>query len=95
MWHPGVYLLVCRAGPSFKSNWRLYRRCRDNPAMKDVANLSYCLLAGMLVYAISTFFSHIAYNAGLPMLAGFSLALQLAAEPLLAPSPLVARSSTL
>jgi len=46
--------------------------------------LSFCLLASALVYAVSTFFFHIAYGGGVPMLAGFSLALRLAAEPLLA-----------
>ena len=68
----------------FRSNWKLYGRSRDNPALKDVASLSFCLLASTLVYAVSTFFFHIAYGVSLPMLAGFSLALQLAAEPLLA-----------
>ena len=68
----------------FRSNWKLYRQSRDNPALKDVTTLSFCLLASALVYAVSTFFFHIAYGASLPMLAGFSLALRLAAEPLLA-----------
>jgi O-antigen ligase len=68
----------------FRSNWKLYRQSRDNPALKDVTTLSFCLLASTLVYAVSTFFFHIAYGASLPMLAGFSLALRLAAEPLLA-----------
>jgi O-antigen ligase len=69
----------------FRTNWRLYRQSRDNPLLKDVANLSFCLLAGTLVYAISTFFFHIAYSGGLPTLAGFTLALQFSAEPLLNP----------
>jgi O-antigen ligase len=68
----------------FRSNWKLYRKSRDNPALKDVTSLSFCLLASALVYAISTFFFHIAYGVSVPMLAGFSLALRLAAEPLLA-----------
>jgi O-antigen ligase len=68
----------------FRTNWRLYRWSRDNPVLKDVTNLSFCLLAGTLVYAVSTFFFHIAYSGGLPTLAGFTLALQLTAEPLLA-----------
>jgi hypothetical protein len=68
---------------SFRTNWLLYQQSRDNPVLKDVASLSFCLLAGILVYAISTFFFHIAYTGGLPELAGFSLTLQLAAEPLL------------
>ena len=68
----------------FRSNWRLYQQSRDNPVLKDVEGLSFCLLASAMVYAVSTFFFHIAYGASVPMLAGFSLALRLAAEPLLA-----------
>jgi O-antigen ligase len=68
----------------FRSNWKLYRQSRDNPALKDVTTLSFCLLASTMVYAVSTFFFHIAYGASLPMLAGFSLSLRLAAEPLVA-----------
>jgi O-antigen ligase len=83
----GIPAFICYCAVlvlSFRSNWRLYRQTRDNPALKDVANLSFCLLAGILVYAASTFFFHIAYSIYLPALAGFSLALRLAAEPLLA-----------
>jgi O-antigen ligase len=82
----GIPAFICYCAVlvlSFKSNWRLYRQCQDDPVLKDVANLSFCLLAAILVYAVSTFFFHIAYGGGLPTLAGFSLALQLAAEPLL------------
>lgn len=68
----------------FRSNWKLYRQSRDNPALKDVTALSFCLLASTLVYSVSTFFFHIAYGNSVPMLAGFSLALRLAAEPLIA-----------
>jgi O-antigen ligase len=82
----GIPALICYCAVlvlSFRSNWRLYRQSRDNPGLKEVGNLSFCLLAGILVYAVSTFFFHIAYSSGLPTLAGFSLALRLAAEPLL------------
>ena len=83
----GIPALICYCavlGFCFRSNWRLYRQTRHNPALKDVTTLSFCLLASALVYAVSTFFFHIAYSGGLPMQAGFSLALRLAAEPLLA-----------
>lgn len=83
----GIPAFICYCAVlvlSFRSNWRLYRKTRDNPVFKELANLSFCLLAAILVYAVSTFFFHIAYSGGLPALAGSSLALQLAAEPLLA-----------
>jgi hypothetical protein len=82
----GIPAFICYCAVlylSFRSNLRLYRLSRDNPALKDVAGLSYCLLAGLVVYAVSTFFFHIAYGDGVPTLAGFSLALRLAAAPLL------------
>jgi hypothetical protein len=85
----GIPAFICYCAVlvlSFRSNWRLYRRSRNNSALKDVTNLSFCLLAAVLVYSVSTFFFHIAYGGGLPALAGFSLALQLASEPLLASS---------
>jgi O-antigen ligase len=82
----GIPALICYCSVlvfCFRSNWRLYRQSRDNAVLKDVTSLSFCLLVGILVYAVSTFFFHIAYGAGLPILAGFSLALRLASEPLL------------
>jgi len=84
----GIPAFICYCtvlGFCFRSNWRLYQQSRHNPALKDLEGLSFCLLASVLVYAVSTFFFHIAYSGGLPTLAGFSLALQLATEPLLAP----------
>jgi O-antigen ligase len=86
----GIPALICYCAVlvlSFRTNWRLYQQSRDNPVLKDVASLSFCLLAGILVYAVSTFFFHIAYSGVLPSLAGFSLALRLAAEPFFAPRP--------
>jgi O-antigen ligase len=83
----GIPAFICYCavlGFCFRSNWRLYQQSRNNPALKDLEGLSFCLLASAMVYAVSTFFFHIAYSGGVPMLAGFSLALRLAAEPLLA-----------
>jgi O-antigen ligase len=64
-----------------RSNFRLCMATRDRPAQREVAALSRCLLAGTCVYAVSAFFFHMAYSAHLPMLAGFTVALQLAARP--------------
>ena len=85
----GIPAFICYCAVlvlSFRTNLRLYRQSRDNPALKDVASLSFCLLAAFLVYAVGTFFFHIAYSGYLPELAGFSLSLDLAAEPLFAQS---------
>ena len=60
-----------------RSNFRLYLWTRNRPEHRDSAALSRCLLAGTCVYAVSAFFFHMAYSADLPMLAGFSVAVQL------------------
>jgi len=59
-----------------QSNFRLYLNTRDRPALRELAALSRCLLAGTCVFAVSAFFFHMAYSADLPMLAGFTVALQ-------------------
>jgi hypothetical protein len=83
----GIPALICYCAVlfiSFRTNLRLFRQSRDNPALKDVAAMSFSLMAAIVIYSISTFFFHIAYSGGLPVLGGFSLALRLSAEPLLA-----------
>jgi O-antigen ligase len=73
-----VPILLC-----FRLNYRLYRRTRDHAVHRDIAGLSLCLLAATLVYALSTFFFHIAYSAILPELTGFSAALHFASRSIL------------
>jgi len=63
-----------------RSNFRLYLGTRDRPAQRELAALSRCLLAGTCVYAVSAFFFHMAYSDHLPLLAGFSVALQRASD---------------
>ncbi len=79
---PALIFYLAVIGLCLRSNLRLYRRTRDRPAWRELAGLSRCLLAGTLVFAVSAFFFHMAYSAYLPTLAGFSVALELAAAPL-------------
>jgi O-antigen ligase len=65
-----------------RSNFRLYLRTRGDPLRCDVAGLSRSLLAATFVYAVSALFFHMAYGAYLPMLAGFTVALQLTSREL-------------
>ena len=67
-----VILLVLR------SNLRIYRRATESQA--DAGALAFCLFAGTLVYAIDTFFFHLAFSSYLPALAGMSIALRLAVD---------------
>jgi len=71
-----VPILLC-----FRLNYRLYRRTRNHAVYREIAGLNLCLLAATLVYALSTFFFHIAYSMSLPALAGFSVALYFASSP--------------
>ncbi len=76
---PALIFYVAMIVLCLQSNFRLYWRTRDRPDCRELAGLSRCLLAGTLVFAISAFFFHMAYSAYLPSLAGFTVALQLAA----------------
>jgi O-antigen ligase len=82
----GIPALIFYCGPillCFRLNYRLYKRTRNHAAYREMAGLSLCLLAATLVYALSTFFFHIAYSMSLPALAGFSVALHFASRSLL------------
>jgi O-antigen ligase len=77
---PALIFYLAVIGLCLRSNLRLYRLTRDVPAYGEVAALSRCLLAGTLVFAVSAFFFHMAYSPYLPSLAGFTVALHLAAR---------------
>ncbi len=79
---PALIFCVAVIGLCLRSNLRLYRRTRHHPALREIAGLSRCLLAGTLVFAVSAFFFHMAYSAYFPGLAGFTVALQLAVAPI-------------
>lgn len=76
-----IFYLAVIAG-CLRSNLRLYRRTRAYSAYGEIAAMSRCLLAGTVVFTVSAFFFHMAYSAYLPMLAGFTVALRLAARRL-------------
>ncbi len=85
---PALLLYAAVIVLCLRSNFRLYCRTRGRPGLQELTALSRCLLAGICVYAVSAFFFHMAYSVHLPMLAGFTVALQLAAaqgEPSVSP----------
>ena len=65
------------------STFRMFRRTADFAEFSDLNALAFCTFNAMLVYAIATFFFHIAYSGYLPAIAGMSVALRLAADPVL------------
>jgi putative inorganic carbon (HCO3(-)) transporter len=71
---------------NFRLNYRLYKRTVDNPALREIAGLSFCLLAATLVYAVGTTFFHMAYTSQLATLTGLSVALYLSTKSMLGPA---------
>jgi len=73
---PALLLYTSVVVLALVSNFRIYRRGADHSRA-----LAFCLFSGVLVYAVCTFFFHIAYSSYLPALAGMSVALRLAPGP--------------
>jgi O-antigen ligase len=74
---PALIFFVAVLVGSIRLNLRLYRLTfrYPEPEMQQVANMAFCLLLGVLAYAVSAFFQHMAYSRQLPTLAGMSVAL--------------------
>jgi O-antigen ligase len=82
----GIPALVCYLGViwlSIKRSYRLYRRSVGQPQLRAVEGLAFSLLMGLVVYAIGTFFFHIAYSNLLPLLSGQVAALNSSVGPAL------------
>jgi O-antigen ligase len=62
---------------ALRSNLRIYRRSMLD-ATDPARALAFCLFASTFVYAVCTFFFHIAYSSYLPAIAGMTVALRLA-----------------
>jgi O-antigen ligase len=75
---PAFLLYTAVVVLALASNFRIYRRGADVAELRDMRALAFCLFSGVLVYAVCTFFFHIAYSSYLPALAGMSVALRLA-----------------
>jgi O-antigen ligase len=80
---PGLVFYVAVIVICLRMNYRLYRQVAGRKGLEDYAGLSYCLLLSIIIYAIGTFFFHIAYSSYLPILAGMSVATNLVAQPML------------
>ena len=68
-------------------NLRRFRQASKLPAQQEIANLSRILFAACWIYAVGTFFFHVALTGYLPLLLGMTVALELAARPILASKP--------
>jgi O-antigen ligase len=74
---PAFLLYVSVIAITLVSNFRIIRRTPDLAEYSDLRALAFCTFNAMLVYAICTFFFHIAYSGYLPAIAGMSVALRL------------------
>jgi hypothetical protein len=79
-----AFLLYCSVLVlTLVSNFRIFRRTAGLPDYADLSALAFCMFSAALMYAICTFFFHIAYSSYLPAIAGMSVALRLGTEPCL------------
>jgi O-antigen ligase len=74
---PAFVLYVSVIVLALATNVRMYRRA---DAVSERGRLAFCLFGSTLVYAVATFFFHVAYSAFLPSIAGMTVALKLAAD---------------
>jgi len=79
----GFPAFICYMGVlvfSFRTNYRLLKVTRGSEKYKDMYALSFSLMGFLVVYAVCTFFDHIAYSELLAMLGGCSITLKLLAQ---------------
>jgi len=80
---PALLLYVSVIGVTMVSNFRIFRRTQKLAESSDLNAMAFCFFCATLVYAICTFFFHIAYGSFLPAIAGMTVALRLATNPVL------------
>ncbi|HEV8037522.1 MAG TPA: O-antigen ligase family protein [Bryobacteraceae bacterium] len=78
---PAFFLYVAVIVVTLRSNFWIFRRTAHLAEYRDLSALAFCFFSATLVYAICTFFFHIAYSSYLPSIAGMSVALRLATSP--------------
>jgi O-antigen ligase len=78
---PAFLLYVSVIVIALVSNFRIYRRTAHLAEYSDLSALAFCLFCSTFVYAICTFFFHMAYSGYLPGIAGMSVTLRLGTHP--------------
>ncbi len=79
---PALIIFLCIMIFSFQGLLRVYKRAKRSPTKvgRQVADLCYALISTLTAYAVCVFFDYVAYDATLPVLAGFAIALGSAAR---------------
>jgi O-antigen ligase len=74
---PALILFVGIVVFSFRGLFKSYKRGKGSPTKtgRQVANVCYALISTLTAYSVCVFFDYIAYDATLPVLAGFAIAL--------------------
>jgi len=80
---PALIFYVAAIVTCMRMNYRLYRRSTGRQGLETIAGISFCMFFATFVYSIGTFFDHEAYSLQLPLMAGVSISLYLAAKPVL------------
>lgn len=81
---PGFICYFAVLLAAIKMNLDLFRRSRSRRGAEDINALSIALLSACVVYAVASFFFHMAFTGTLPYYAGETLALQFAVDKSLA-----------
>jgi O-antigen ligase len=74
---PALICFLCVIIFSFQGLRKVYKRAKASPTKvgRQVANVCYALMATLTAYSVCVFFDYVAYDATLPVLAGFAIAL--------------------
>jgi len=71
---PGFLFYVATMVLCIRMNYRMYKYCLRNTALREHTGMSLCMLLATVLYAVSTCFFHIGYSSFLPVIAGLTAA---------------------
>ena len=79
---PAFFFYTAALFLCLRANFRRFRKA-SAAKLRELAGLSFSLFLASFVYAVATIFFHIAYASYLPVILGLTIALELAAKPML------------
>jgi putative inorganic carbon (HCO3(-)) transporter len=71
---PAFLFFAAAVVSAIRINGGIYRRTRQRPEFKRIANIALCLMLTLIGFAVNILFSHLAFRYYLPMLAGLTVA---------------------
>ena len=80
---PAFIFYVATIATGLILNYRLYKASVGRPGLVQLTGISFCMFLCTFAYSIAIFFFHEAYSIHLPLITGVSIALYLAAQPVL------------